>query len=70
MADRVSQFRSIERIEVKFYNPVSLQMLHLFKRNGSAQQAPRLGILIQALEPLDDPARYRRAAPAREPLNL
>ena len=62
MADSVGQLRAIQRIEVEFVDAMLAQMLYLFDRHARGNEAARLWVVVQPVEPLMQPRRHRCTA--------
>src|SRR5262245_26852503 len=70
MADRVDEVGPVHRVEVELGHPAIDQIEHLLGRDRGSDQLSGGGILVEAVEPLSEPARHRGAATGRERLRL
>ncbi len=69
MADRIAQFRSVERIEMKVTHPARVQLAAQFRRQRRGHQLPRGGQIIQPFEQLAHPPRHIGIAHGRHALD-
>src|SRR5258708_24335710 len=58
MANSVSQFRAVQRIEMEFLDAVLAQALNLFDRHIRGNHPPRVRIVIQSIQSLAQPCRH------------
>src|SRR5690349_6477568 len=62
MADRVSQLRAVQRVEMELLDAVALQRVDLLDGDGRRNQLARLGVVLEAVEAMLQPVGDRGAA--------
>ena len=70
VADRVGELGTVQRIEMKLVDAVTLQRVHLLDGHRGGNQLARLGIFFEAVEAMLQPIRDRRAATLGEARDL
>src|SRR5580692_2649474 len=62
VADRVNEIGAVHRVEMKIGDAVIDQIEHLLGGDGGGDQLAGGGIVVEAVEAVGEPSRYRRTA--------
>src|SRR5689334_10963687 len=62
VADRIGEFRAVQRVEVELLDAVTLQGVHLLDGHGGRDQLARVGVVLEAVEAMLEPLGDRGAA--------
>src|SRR5262245_51792658 len=62
MANGIRELGAIQSVEVKFPHSMTLEVLHLFDRNGRRDQFARVRVIVQSFEAPPEPRRDLRSA--------